>query len=252
MGHVCVIPPRVVADVPPLAPEWFERFATSSVCDVSDAVGQLYSMSPRIAPLYAGVPTLVGQALTVKCWPGDNLAIYGALARVREGDVLVVDTRGHTGSCGSGANVLAVPRAKGLRGLVIDGAWRDVDDLQAIGFPVFGVARSPVSPPKRRPGEINVPVSCGGVVVEPGDLVIGDGGGVAVVPRNYLATVWEALDARRVERKDEQSASPAAHAERGRYFNDLFTAVGGVETHWTEVARGRADGLVEPTQPARA
>jgi 4-hydroxy-4-methyl-2-oxoglutarate aldolase len=232
MGHVAVIPPQVVGDVPRLNPEWMERFATAAVCDVSDAVGQLYTMSGGIGPLYRPTPKLVGQALTVKCWPGDNLAIYGALSRVRDGDVLVVDARGYTGSCGSGANVLEVPRRLGLRGIVIDGAWRDVDDIQSVGLPVFGVERSPFSPPKRRPGEINVPVSCGGVVVQPGDLVVGDAEGVAVVPRPHLSAVWEAVAA--AQQRPNEAAAEASARQRADYYEQIFKSSGGVQSPWPE------------------
>lgn len=231
IGHVAVIPPQFVGDVPRLDPAWLGRFADAGACDTSDAVGQLYTMSPRIGPLYTPTPKLVGQALTVKCWPGDNLAIYGALSHVQDGDVLVVDARGHTGSCGSGANVLEVPRRMGLRGIVIDGAWRDIDDVQAVGLPVFGLARSPFSPPKRRPGEINVPVNCGDVIVQPADLIVGDAEGVAVVPRRYLAEVWEAV---RDAQKNSSSSSESAARGRGEYYKRIFESASGVISGWSE------------------
>lgn len=233
LGHVAVIPPQLTTGVPRLTPVWLERFSTATACDVADAVGQLYAMSPVIGPLYRPTPTLVGQALTVKCWPGDNLAIYGGLSCVQDGDVLVIDNRGYTGSCGSGSNVLQVPRAAGLRGIVIDGAWRDVDVLQEQGMPIFGRARNTFSPPKRRPGEINVPVHCGGVVVHPGDLVIGDGEGVAIVPRQHIEIVWSALERRREHAEDSASASASASVKRSEYFNQLFEAAGGRTVAWT-------------------
>ena len=232
IGHVAVVPPREVTNVPPLDPQWLELFAGASASDVSDAVGALYTMSAGIGPLYRPTPHLLGRALTVKCWPGDNLAIYGALDRVTDGDVLVVDTRGYTGNCGSGANVLSAPRAKGLRGVVIDGAWRDVDDLAELGFPMFGRGWSPFSPAKRRPGEINVPVHCGGVVVHPGDLVVGDGAGVAVVPSAYISTVWDALAYRRDNHKDADSATEAAARGRGDAFDAAFENAHGVRVSW--------------------
>lgn len=232
MGHVAVIPPRVIEDVPRLDAKWLDLFASAPVCDVSDAVGQLYSMSPAIGPLYRPVPKLVGQALTVKCWPGDNLAIYGGIGFVQDGDVLVIDNRGYTGSCGSGANVLRSPLSRGLRGVVIDGAWRDVDDLERQGLPVFGRGRSAFSPPKRRPGEINVPVCCGGVVVQPGDLVVGDSEGVAVVPRAYVSQVWQAV-AEALEKGPGLGSEESARA-RADYFERLFSDAGGVRSQWQE------------------
>ena len=194
-GHDSVIRPRIFTGVPRLDEVWFERFATYNSADVSDAVGPLYTMDPRIAPLYEPIRKVVGQALTVKAWPGDNLAVHGALAMVELGDVLVVDWRGRTDSCAAGARTLVVPFERGLRGVVADGGWRDIDELREASMPVYACGRSAYSPPKQRPGEINVPVSCGGVVVEAGDLVVADDEGIAVVPSGELEAVWAAVDA---------------------------------------------------------
>lgn len=163
------------------------------VADVSDAVGRLYTMDPGIGPLFAPVPTVVGVALTVKAHPGDNLAVHGGLSLVGPDDVLVVDWLGYHDGCGSGARSLAGPFARGLAGVVVDGGWRDVAELRAQRYPVFGRGEAAFSPAKREPGELNVPVSCGGVVVEPGDVVVAGEGGVAVVPRRHLADVVLAL-----------------------------------------------------------
>ena len=227
-GHEPVVPPLLVTGVPRLADVWFSRFADVPVTDITDAVGALYVMSPDIAPLYRPIERLVGQALTVKAWPGDNLAVHGGLALVQDGDVLVVDWRGHTASCGSGANNLALPIERGLRGIVIDGAWRDVDDLQEARFPIFGRARTAFSPARRRPGEINVSVSCGGVVVSAGDLVVGDSEGVVIVPRQYLDLVWNALTTGRPTLNAGKSLE-----DRRIAFLNTFELVGGVRQPWS-------------------
>lgn len=165
------------------------RFVDACAADVSDAVGGLYTMDHGMRSLYEPAKKLIGEALTVKVPPGDNWAIHAALQRARSGSVLVVDWRGYVGGCGGG--VLALVRAirEGLAGVVIDGAWRDVAELRAIGFPLYGRAVSAFSPSKREMGEINVPVCCGGVIVEPGDVIVGDYDGVAVVPRSYAREV---------------------------------------------------------------
>src|SRR4051812_30467285 len=168
-GHVPVIGPRTVRNVPRLPEALVERFRSAYVPDVSDAVGRLYTMDAAIRPLYRPMPRLIGQALTVKALPGDNLTIHGALNMAQAGDVLVVDWRGYTEGCGTGAGSMMPPISRGLAGVVVDGGWRDIAELQAIDFPIFGRSVSPFSPPKNRPGEINVAVSCGGVVVEAGD-----------------------------------------------------------------------------------
>lgn len=232
-GHEPVIPPRLVTNIPRLPAELFERFGRFSSCDVADVVGPLYTMAGNIRPMYQPIARVVGQALTAKAWPHDNLAIHGALAAAQPGDVLVVDWRGCVDACGAGAQVLAEPFDRGLRGVVIDGAWRDVEDLQKYGMPVFAKANSPYSPPKQQAGEVNVTVACGGVIVEPGDLVIADADGVAVVPRRHLELVWEHLRQTRQWTDDPQVRATKA-ANRLAVYENRFAAAGGESAEWAE------------------
>jgi regulator of RNase E activity RraA len=176
-----------------LEPEVAARFARNSVTDVSDKVGRLYTMDAGMRPLYSPMMRIVGSALTVKLAPGDNWALHGALQLAGAGHVLVVDWQGYTDGCGAGVLSLIAAIRRGLAGIVVDGAWRDVKDLEVLGFPVVGRGVAPFSPAKREFGEINVPVSCGGVIVEPGDVVVADAEGCAVVPREHAALVAGAL-----------------------------------------------------------
>lgn len=228
-GHRPLVPPRIVRDVPRLESEILERFSTAYLPDVCDAVGQLYTMDSGIRPLYQPVKRLVGLALTVKAPPGDNLTVHGALSMVQEADVLVVDWRG-SDACGTGAGSLVLPIRNGLRGAVVDGGWRDIAELQALNFPVFGRGISPYSPPKRRPGEINVPVACGGVIVHAGDVIVADLEGVAVVPREYAAVVAKSLREYRshtsADEWDAQKLEQAAR-ERQAIFEDIVHGLGG-------------------------
>ena len=187
-------------------------------------------MNPHIRPLYEPIRRTVGVALTVKAHPGDNLAIHGALGMVRPDDVLVVDWMGYAEGCGSGAESLVAPIRSGLAGVVIDGGWRDVDELKEMGFPVFGRHEAAFSPAKRKPGEINVPVCCGGVIVEAGDVVVADAEGVAVVPRRHLQDVVRAVVEAQRRRVEGRSATIATEKskERSRYYEHLFEAQGGV------------------------
>ena len=219
-GYTPVVPPRIGAPPDRVDPASLDLLSGVPVPDVSDAVGRLYTMDPGIRPLYEPIPHTVGVALTVKAVPGDNLAIHGALGMVRDQDVLVVDWLGWADGCGAGALSLIGPSEKGLRGVVVDGGWRDVDELQEHAFPVFGRGEAVFSPSKNDPGEINVPVCCGGVIVEPGDVVVADGSGVAVIPRRSLDEVVRAVTGRREE--------PAADPSRayGRH-EDAFASRGG-------------------------
>lgn len=219
-GYTPVVPPRIGAPPDRVDPAQLELLGGMPVADVSDAVGRLYTMAPDIRPLYEPIPHTVGVALTVKAVPGDNLAIHGALGMAGEQDVLVVDWLGYTEGCGSGVLSLMDPVDRGLRGVVIDGGWRDVAELRAHGIAVFGRGEAPFSPAKNDPGEVNVPVSCGGVTVEPGDVVVADSAGVAVIPRRHLDAVVRSV----TDRRDGPPADPARAYQR---FDEAFEARNG-------------------------
>lgn len=170
-------------------------FRAASSSAVADRVGRLWTMDSGLRPLHPSMPGLVGVAVTVKAPPGDNWAVYGGLNRVFPGAVLVVDWRGHVGGCGGGEKALLPAVDRGLAGVLIDGAWRDVEEIAARGVPVYGRATSPFSPAKRDLGEIDVSVHCGGVVVEPGDVIVGDTDGVVVIPRRHAEDVARSLAA---------------------------------------------------------
>ncbi len=228
--HHSVIPPRLVRDVPRLDPVWLERFAGVSTPDLCDHVGRLYTME-GIQPLYRPITRAVGQALTVKVWPGDGLAVHGAAAMAVYGDLLVVDARGYLGVSNGGFHVLNGPHQRGVRGIIVDGAIRDADEMQEVGFPVFARARATHASTKRRAGEINVPVSCGGVIVEPGDLVVADSEGAVVVPRAYVAAVWDAVSAPRAVAVDVTHVEGADRQRRENYER-VFAAAGGTTVDW--------------------
>ncbi len=231
LGHHPVIPPRIGKSPDRLDPEILGRYRVSAVPDISDAVGRLYTMDNRIRPLYEPMRRVVGVALTVKLPPGDNLAIHGALSRVEQDDVLVVDWQGYSDGCGAGAKVLLPAIRRGLVGAVVDGGWRDIGDLQALDFPMCGRAVSAFSPAKRELGEINVPVCCGGVIVEPGDVVVADREGAVVVPRRHAAEVARHLPNPKEESSEDGYPHDAVEADPGRIaqaYEEAFEEQGGV------------------------
>jgi 4-hydroxy-4-methyl-2-oxoglutarate aldolase len=230
--HVPVIPPRLISDVPRLDPIWLERFAGIRTPDLADHVGLLYTMDPGIHPLYESMPPAVGQALTVKAWPGDGLAVYGAVDVAQDGDLMVIDARAEVMVSRGGFHVLSIPRKRGMRGVIVDGAIRDVVEFQEVEFPVFARSGTPHASAKRRPGEVNVPVACGGVVVEPGDLVVADTEGIVVVPRRYVARVWDAVNGHSPLPTDDETQA-AKHEERSTLFDRAFEAAGGQAEQWT-------------------
>ena len=150
-------------------------------------MGRFNVMDPGIQSR-TGLP-LCGIAVTVHARPGDNLMVHKALQLAQPGDVIVVATGGNTTSAVFGELMCRTALAQRLGGLIVDGAIRDVDGLRALGFPAFSRSVSPGSCDKDGPGEINVPISCGGAVVQAGDLLLCDADGIAVVPRDHAADV---------------------------------------------------------------
>ncbi|GAA2858010.1 regulator of RNase E activity RraA [Aminobacter niigataensis] len=200
-----------------------ESFSSAPIADLSDAVGRLYTMDSSIRPLYPDAPRLLGSAVTVKCPAGDNFGVKSALRLIEPGDVLVIDGQGFTDWCLGGFRMLEEAIAdRGLRGVIVNGAYRDAEQCSAARFAVYAKAISPWSGPKRGPAEINVPVACGGVIVEPGDVVVADQDGAVVVPRLFATAVL-----RRIQ-SPEISYSAATDLERDRQFWAEFEARGGV------------------------
>lgn len=147
----------------------------------SDCMNRAGSMAARIKPLAAGT-RLTGQARTVACMVGDNSAVHAALRRVRPGEVLVIAAGGHADNAIWGGLLTRAAIARGAAGVVLDGAVRDVAEIRDLGFPCFAAAAVPAGPHKGFGGVLDATIACAGCTVAPGDLVLGDDDGVAVVP----------------------------------------------------------------------
>jgi RraA family protein len=202
---------RILPAPPRLDPAVVARFQGAASSNLADAMGRFNFMDPGMASR-TGLP-LHGLAVTIRCRPGDNLMVHKAIEVAQAGDILVIDTCGNTGNAVFGELMCRAAVARGLGGIVVDGAIRDVAGLRALGLPAFSRTVSPGACDKDGPGEINVPVSCGGVAVMPGDVIVGDADGVAVVPRAAAAEVWEAVKAL-VERERKR----VAEIESGKVF----------------------------------
>lgn len=235
-GHYPIVSFKIVRNIPRPPAELVESFRNYDVPDISDLVGYLYTMDSTIRPLYHPIKRLLGSALTVKIPPGDNTALFKAMRMVEPGDVLVVDARGYTECSGSGAASLKLPISRGLVGVVIDGAWRDVTELQSVDFPIYGKAISPFSGPKLRPGEVNVPVCCGGVIVHPGDIVVCDEEGGVVIPQSYAQKVADELkkQQQRIETDLTEERPPAPSDAFSEWFDGLMQVRGGTYVDWPD------------------
>ena len=133
--------------------------------------------------------TMCGPAFTVRVRPGDNLMIHKALMMVQPGDVLVIDGGGDVTQALVGGLMRTTCMAKRVAGLVIDGAVRDLTEWAEDGMPIFAKGHTHRGPSKDGPGETNVPISCAGLAVLPGDLIVGDADGVIAVPKDQAADV---------------------------------------------------------------
>ena len=180
---------RILAAPARLPAELIERFRGLASSNLADAMGRFNFMDPAIQSR-SKLP-LCGLAVTVNARPADNLMVHKALQVATTGDIVIVSTGGNTTSAVFGELMCHTASAAGLGGIVVDGAIRDVEGITRLGFPAFSRSVSPGSCDKDGPGEINVPISCGGTVVCPGDIVVGDADGVAVVPRGDIEVVLE-------------------------------------------------------------
>jgi len=194
---------RVLPSPPRIPDALLERFRGLVSSNLADAMGRFNFMDPAIRPR-SGLP-LCGIAVTVNCRPADNLMIHKALQVAQAGDIVVVATSGNTASAVFGELMCHTAVAQKLGGIIVDGAIRDIDAITRLGFPAYSRTVSPGGCDKDGPGEINVPISCGTTVVAPGDIVVGDEDGVAVVPRAHAEEVLQ-LVAALVDREEKRIA----------------------------------------------
>lgn len=196
----------------------FHAFETPAI---SDLMNRLYTMKPGIRNLTDPHLKLIGPALTVKVYPGDNLMVHKALDVAHPGDVIVVDTSASTMTAVLGDLISTKARHRGIAGFLVDGLIRDLPGIRGLGdFPVYAHGVTPIGPLHRGPGEINFPVSCGGLVVQPGDLIVGDLNGVVVVPRDIVDDLLARLTAKASAESDYTSA-----VARGEFSNAWVDAV---------------------------
>jgi len=168
-----------------------EQFKAVPVAIVSDTMSRMFSASPDLRPMHNGHP-MVGPALTVKTRPGDNLMIHKAIQMAQAGDVIVVDGGGDLTNALIGEIMTSFAASKKIAGMVINGSVRDASFLRTQDFGVFAAGVTHRGPYKDGPGEINVPIALGGMVIEPGDLVMGDDDGVLCVPYDQTDWVYKA------------------------------------------------------------
>ncbi|RBY90273.1 4-carboxy-4-hydroxy-2-oxoadipate aldolase/oxaloacetate decarboxylase [Blastococcus sp. TBT05-19] len=197
----------VVTDPPRADAGDAARLGEFGVATVHEALGRVGYLGPELRPAWPGA-RIGGTAVTVLCWPGDNLMIHVAVEQCRPGDVLVVATNSPSTDGLFGELFATALAARGVRGVVLGCGIRDVAELQEMGFPAWSRAVSAQGSVKATAGAVNVPIVLGGQAISPGDVVLADDDGVMVVPR---ADVPRALTAGQA-RIDKEAASRAAFA----------------------------------------
>ena len=179
-----------------VSPAMVKKFAALPVANISDCMFRVTAGGARLRPYHGGGTVLCGPALTVKTAPGDNLLTHMALNLARPGDVIVVDAGGDLTNAIIGERMLQYCAVKGFAGVVINGAIRDVAWVRGQKLPVYAAGVTHRGPYKTGPGEINVPIALDGMVIEPGDLVIGDDDGLLCIPYDETAAVLKLAQAK--------------------------------------------------------
>ena len=204
---------RIVPVTRRVAPSIVDAFRSLPVANVSDSMSRMTAGGARLRPYYNG-GTMSGPAFTVKTRPGDNLMVHKALDIAQPGDIVVVDAGGDLTNALIGELMQAHARTRKLGGLVINGAIRDVAALRESDFPVFAAGVTHRGPYKDGPGEIGVAIGIDGMVIEPGDLMIGDEDGVLCVPIAEAEAVLKATQAKHAAEDKQMEATLAGTSDR--------------------------------------
>lgn len=206
-------------------PAVIDAFRRLPVANIGDSINRTFCMHPTIRPYNDNL--LAGPAFTVKVRPGDNLLLHKALDLAAPGDIIVVDGQGDMSNALIGELMVLWAIKRGLGGIIVDGAIRDVNRLRTVSIPVYAAGVTPAGPYKEGPGEINFPVVCGGVVVHPGDIIVGDADGVVVISPRDAGSVLEKASAK--SRDEQQTLIDIENGTWGRGWVDATLAAKGCD-----------------------
>ena len=197
-------------------PEIMKQFKAIPASNTADVMGRSCAMNPRIKLVSSPkAQMMVGPAYTVKCRAGDNLLLHAALNYCNEGDVLVVSNEGDDTRSLIGEVMMAyLYYTKKIAGIIIDGPIRDIDEIGKWDFPVYCTGTTPGGPYKEGPGEINVPISCGEISINPGDIILSDPDGIICIPRQDAAVIL--ADAKKFQANDEKKLIEARNGTADR------------------------------------
>ncbi|WP_018663114.1 RraA family protein [Heyndrickxia acidiproducens] len=198
-----------------------EKFLKLPATCISDAMNGMNNLDPQIKPLRKDFK-LAGRAFTVKMPVGDNVAVLKAIREAQPGDVLVIDSKGDTYRAIAGDFVLGMAQTLGIQGVVADGVIRDIEGVLALDFPVFAKGTTVAAGGKAGAGEVNIPISCGGVPVCPGDIIVGDADGVVVIPQAISGEVYKKA-VEKLEKDEKREAKVSGNREEIlRYLDNML------------------------------
>jgi 4-hydroxy-4-methyl-2-oxoglutarate aldolase len=207
--------PVVVTDIERADAATIDALGAHGVATVHEAMGRTGLVGASVRPIQDGA-RIAGSAVTALCWPGDNLMIHAAVEQCREGDVLVVTTVSPSLDGSFGELFATALQQRGVRGLVTTGGVRDVADLREMGFAVWSAAVNAQGTVKATAGSVNVPITVGGALVRPGDVIVADDDGVLCVPRREAGSALTAADARVAKEADSRAAYVAGELSLDR------------------------------------
>ena len=228
--------PVVVVDPPRADPAAVAELGELGVATVHEAAGRTGLLGTRLRPVWPGAAAF-GTAVTVLCWPGDNLMIHVAVEQARPGDILVVTTTSPSSDGFVGELIVTALAARDVHGLVTTTGVRDVAAIARARFPVWAESVSAQGTVKATAGAVNVPICIAGTVIAPGDAVIADEDGVVAVPRREVAAV-AAAGRLRAQREDEARAAFA----RGELSLDRYGLRPELERLGVSYVRAEPDG----------
>ncbi|MHC1759112.1 MAG: RraA family protein [Negativicutes bacterium] len=204
--------------------ELVEQFRGLPVANIADEMNRFSCVDARIKPLNS--TPLLGTAFTVKAKVGDNLLFHKAIDMAQPGDIIVVDVQGDLTNSLTGEIMMRQVAKRGISGVVVDGAVRDSDALREMDLAIYAAGITPKGPYKDGPGEINVPVSCGGVVVHPGDILVGDGDGIVVISPKDAEVVLAKAKKKLAQEQATFKAIEAGTLDRSAYSDEAFIKKG--------------------------
>lgn len=171
----------------------YRQLARFETPDISDMLNRLYAVDSEIRTLGNPAHRICGPVCTVKVFPGDNLMVHKVLDIAKPGDIVAIDASGSRMNAVIGDIICTKARHRGIQGFIVDGLIRDLPQIRELDFPVFARGETAIGPLHRGPGEINFPIALGGIVVNPGDVIVADAAGIVAAPQDIVAELIRRL-----------------------------------------------------------